>query len=136
MEITKAESGIPLSSRSAALAKWIEQQLPKTGCTTSRGPFTNEKVVTCDGKIEICVQVMQNGTIERLVLYVQPTITVEELKKALHRLDGQGPPDNQRLIYSGKELEDVSTLKDHNIKGGVIYIVKHGDDDLLVLMKK
>lgn len=42
-------------------------------------------------------------------------MTIEDLKDAVHRA-GCEPPDMQRLIYAGIQLEDGNTLSDYNIE--------------------
>ena len=48
---------------------------------------------------------------------LHPYATVLELKETIQDKEGI-PPDQQRLILSGKQLEDVRTLADCNVKQG------------------
>jgi hypothetical protein len=52
---------------------------------------------------------------KKLTVYVDPKISVIELKCKIQEMEGI-PPDQQRLIYAGKQLEDNKTLEDYEIK--------------------
>lgn len=133
LEINNANCGIPISARYAAFAKWKKLQLSGTGFI-SQDPSTNEHVNTADGNIEIRVHFQQNRTTERYVLYVQTSITIEELKRTLYSIVGQDPPHCPRLMYAGKQLEDGSTLREHNIQGGEIYMGNIGRETTTMLL--